>query len=262
MLDGGNWIGPDAGEPYAPTLVPRTPPWTSGDFMRALHPPGSRGKVSLLAKSGGASFARCFPADEIEPVLPVWTETTSYVGLNRYFGPRGGKRPIAELTCLYADLDTYRRPDLMALAPDVVAETILGRIGALGLPEPSFLVDSGRGFYAIWLIEPLPRGALPRWQEAQRCLVGLLAPLGADPACCDAARVLRIPETLNGKSGRAVTVVRGDGTRHAFDGLATAYTRRPGDPRAPRSRPATARQGRTSREVSAACRPKRGSPPC
>ena len=89
MLDGGNWTGPDAGEPYAPTLVPRTPPWTSGEFLRALHPPGSRGKVSLLAKCGGVAFARCFPADEIEPILPVWTETTSYVGLNRDFGPRG-----------------------------------------------------------------------------------------------------------------------------------------------------------------------------
>ena len=97
----------------------------------------------------------------------------------------------------------------MALAPDVVAEIILHRIGALGLPEPSFLVDSGRGFYAIWLIEPLPRKALPRWQEAQRCLVGLLAPLGSDPACCDAARVLRIP-------GNPEREIRSDRQRRAW----------------------------------------------
>ena len=157
--------------PPAPTSAPQAPSWAFNGFLRALHPPGSRGKVSLLAKCGGAPFARCFPADEVEPVLPVWTETTSYVGLNRYFGPRGGNRPVAEFTCLYADLDTYRQPGLMALAPEAVTEIILHHIGGLGLPEPSIVIDSGRGLYALWLIEPLPGKAFSRWQAAQRCLV-------------------------------------------------------------------------------------------
>ena len=188
--------------------------------MRALHPPGSRGKVSLLAKTGNGVFARCFPAEEVHPVLPTWMETTAYFGVTRYAGPRGGARPVAELTCLYADLDTYRVPELAPLAREALAETVLRRIGALGLPEPSFLIDSGRGLYALWMIDPLSGQALPRWRAAQRCLVGLLAPLGADPACCDPARVLRIPGTLNGRCGRVVTVVRGDGRPHAFDDLA------------------------------------------
>ncbi len=188
--------------------------------MRALHPPGSRGKVSLLAKTGNGVFARCFPAEEVHPVLPTWMETTAYFGVTRYAGPRGGARPVAELTCLYADLDTYRVPELAPLAREALAETVIRRIGALGLPEPSFLIDSGRGLYALWMIDPLSGQALPRWRAAQRCLVGLLAPLGADPACCDPARVLRIPGTLNGRCGRVVTVVRGDGRPHAFDDLA------------------------------------------
>ena len=194
--------------------------WTPEDFMRALHPPGSRGKVSLLAKTGNGVFARCFPAEEVHPVLPTWMETTAYFGVTRYAGPRGGARPVAELTCLYADLDTYRVPELAPLAREALAETVIRRIGALGLPEPSFLIDSGRGLYALWRIDPLSGQALPRWRAAQRCLVGLLAPLGADPACCDPARVLRIPGTLNGRCGRVVTVVRGDGRPHAFDDLA------------------------------------------
>jgi hypothetical protein len=150
---------------------------------------------------------------------------TAYVALNRYAGPRGGGRPVVELTCLYADLDTYRQPEFMFLDRAEIEEAILGRIDSYGLPVPSVLVDSGRGFYALWLIEPLSGRALQRWQVAQRCLVERLAPLGADPACCDAARVLRIPGTVNGKVGRMVTVVRGDGRRYRFDDLADAIYR-------------------------------------
>lgn len=83
--------------------------------MRTLHPPGSRGKVTLLAKTGDGVVARCYPAEEIGPILPTWLEMTAYVGLNRYGGPRGGGRPVIELTCLYADLDTYRQPEFMFL---------------------------------------------------------------------------------------------------------------------------------------------------
>ena len=135
-----------------------------------------------------------------------------------------------ELTCLYADLDTYRQPELMFLERAEIEETILGRINSYGLPAPSVLVDSGRGFYALWLIEPLSGRAAQRWQAAQRCLVERLAPLGADPACCDTARVLRIPGTLNGKAGRPVTIIRGDSHRYRFDDLADAIYRAAGRP--------------------------------
>jgi hypothetical protein len=203
---------------------------TPEEFLHALHPPESRGKVSLLAKTEGGVVARCYPATEVGPVLPTWLEMTAYVALNRYAGPRGGGRPVVELTCLYADLDTYRQPEFMFLERAEIEEAILGRIDSYGLPVPSVLVDSGRGFYALWLIEPLSGRALQRWQVAQRCLVERLAPLGADPACCDAARVLRIPGTVNGKVGRMVTVVRGDGRRYRFDDLADAIYQASGRP--------------------------------
>jgi hypothetical protein len=208
----------------------RTSIRTPEGYLRALHPPGSRGKVSLLAKTGTAIFARCFAPDEVAPVLETWLQTTAYVSVNRYAGPRGGRRPISALNCLYADLDVYTRPDLMFLDPGEAEDAIVRRMAALELPEPSMLIDSGRGFYVLWLIDPLPGQAVRRWHAAERCLVELLAPLGADPVCCDAARVLRIPGTINRKADRIVTVVRGDGSRHAFDDLADRIYRAAGRP--------------------------------
>ena len=75
-------------EPHAsPATVDRTFFPTPEQFLHALHPPGSRGKVSLLAKTPSGVVARCYPAAEIGSVLPTWLEMTAYVGLNRYGGP-------------------------------------------------------------------------------------------------------------------------------------------------------------------------------
>jgi hypothetical protein len=241
----------------SPATPDRTHVLTPEGFLHMLHPPESRGKVSFLAKTGSDVVARCYPAAEVGPVLPIWLEMTAYVGLNRYGGPRGGGRPVAELTCLYADLDTYRQPELVGLDRARIEETILRLIDSDGLPAPSVLVDSGRGYYALWLIEPLSGRALQRWQAAQRCLVERLAPLGADPACCDAARVLRIPGTMNGRAGRMVAIVRGDGRRYRFDDLADAIYRAAGRPT--RRQLATRRQAKET--AGEASKTVRGLPP-
>jgi hypothetical protein len=66
------------------------------------YPPGSRGKVSLLAKTGSGVVARLPSRGRGRSGSPTWLEMTAYVGLNRYGGPRGGGRPVVDLTCLYA----------------------------------------------------------------------------------------------------------------------------------------------------------------
>jgi hypothetical protein len=110
-----------------------------------------------------------------------------------------------------------------------IEETILGRITSTVCPRLGPRRQRARFLRA--LADRAPSGrAFQRWQAAQRCLVERLAPLGADPACCGAARVLRISGTKNSKSGRTVTVVRGDGRRYRFDDLADAIYRTTGRP--------------------------------
>lgn len=66
------------------------------------------------------------------------------------------------------------------------------------LPKPSYLVSSGRGLHAHWtFIDPIP---LAQWQPVADHLKALCAAYGlkADQSVtADAARVLRVPNTLN-----------------------------------------------------------------
>ena len=95
-----------------------------------------------------------------------------------------------------------------------------------GIPVPSLILFSGRGLQVKWLLDrPLPRAALPRWNALQTHLVALLAPFGADPGARDAARVLRLVDTLNTRSGERVRVLwlnetAGEVKHYPFESLA------------------------------------------
>ncbi|WP_093255954.1 hypothetical protein [Rubrimonas cliftonensis] len=176
----------------------------------------------------------------------------AYIAMNPYHGPRGGGRRLASLNALFIDLDVYRIPALAGLSRPAIAAQLTAHIAALDLPPASFTVDSGRGFYAVWLLEGGHPAAEPRWRAAARALVELFAALGADPACVDAARVLRLPESWHDGAGRAVTVVAGDGARHGFDALCDSIFKAAGRP---------TRQALAARRGGVTRAPNRAPPP-
>jgi DNA-binding Lrp family transcriptional regulator len=122
---------------------------------------------------------------------------------------------------LFVDLDTYKLPEFVGLSPEAQLERLLRLCEAMGLPEPSLVVFSGRGLQAKWLLDSgLPARALPRWSLVQHELGRRLAGLGADANALDASRVLRLDQTVNSRSGEVVRVVHRCGTRYDFDQLA------------------------------------------
>lgn len=105
---------------------------------------------------------------------------TRQQGLTRY--RRGGKADLCEIPALFADLD---RPDSSAK-----------RLSNFALP-PSYVVSSGRGLHAYWLLQKPTRD----WKIVEQILCGLASCLGGDPAI-SIAQSLRLPGTVNTKPGR------------------------------------------------------------
>ena len=190
------------------------------DYLRALHPETARGKATLMhIDHDGRATSRSTMLDELPARAALWVEGSVYVTLNRFAWRRTSEQ-LVELNAIYLDLDIYRAPVLVGRGKDQVVGLIGLRCIELGLPDPSLVLDTGRGVAAIWLLDPLPAKAEPRWRAAIGALVEAFAEMGADSACTDSTRVFRVPGTLNPKSDSFVTVIGGTLGRHSLDKIA------------------------------------------
>lgn len=133
-----------------------------------------------------------------------------YVAMNTFYRESGldaqnGRevRYIKRLNAFYVDIDCYKvglskNDVLAALEDDYIGSKI---------PVPTFIIDSGRGLYLIWKLRDEDRKALPRWERVEQYLTDTLEELGADQACTDAARILRVPFSYNSKSESKVSIL-------------------------------------------------------
>ena len=196
------------------------PALTPADYVRLLHPEDAIGKTTLMAKNGaGLPHSRTYALDTAPVLVDNFLDGDGYISLHRFHGPRDVRR-LAALNGLFLDLDVNRLPAGVRRTAGSWSLDVILRLVSLNLPEPSVLLSTGRGLAAIWLLEPLPPQALPRWQPAQNTLIDLFQCLGADPACRDAARVTRLPGSLNTKSRTTASIIGGSLKRHGFDQLA------------------------------------------
>lgn len=138
-----------------------------------------------------------------------------YVSMNTFFREKGMKwdtgrdvKHIKRLTSFYVDIDCYK----LGLSKDEVLFRLQDEFFGVKMPVPTFVIDSGRGIYCIWKLRGKDNNgedsrALSRWQRIEQYLTDCLEELGADQACTDAARILRVPFTLNSKSNTKVKIV-------------------------------------------------------
>lgn len=130
-----------------------------------------------------------------------------YTTVNGFDWAKGTGRTVSgvtQLTCLWVDFDYYNTDhgdlDVADFAQLVASENPW-------LPAPTMVMDSGKGCWMFWQFKrpmkmPSPYDWLAQWQVCQDFLVSQLKAYGADPACSDAARVVRLTETINSKTGR------------------------------------------------------------
>ena len=130
-----------------------------------------------------------------EVVEGFTNEVDVYISPNTTYNGVRQVKNIRQFRALYQDMDVTK----MGLTKHEVAFEIWTLANQGKIPEPTMLVDSGRGLHVYWKIENAPFGALYTWQEIQDYIFYQLKHLGADRNALDGVRVLRIPDTINGK---------------------------------------------------------------
>lgn len=156
-----------------------------------------------------------------------FTGENKFISMNSFFIPSRATKNVKEINALYVDLDFYREEitkdqvlkDLDQTLPTVpecfnnkfTHEQVLMNLEEnyfnKTIPMPSYIINSGRGMYLIWLINTVPYKALPLWNTIQGYLCKQLKDLKADTAS-DASRVLRVPGSINSKSKSRVTIMQ------------------------------------------------------
>lgn len=127
----------------------------------------------------------------------------TFISVNTFYGQRRGVKFVKQLNALFVDIDCYAKGLTQGQALVMLKEEFF----EIKIPSPTFIVNSGRGLYLIWKLDYTSGKAISRWTATQRFLVNTLAEVGADKNAMDGARILRMPGTLNGKSGTEVKVI-------------------------------------------------------
>jgi hypothetical protein len=192
----------------------------AAQHARFLHPDGARGKVFIAQRTPKGWREHPVEVSDLEhAVRHLDGAADTYLSQNRFFGRRRRVAQLYQLDALFSDLDIYRS-EYADRPHDSVLFLVLKALEDTQMPSPSFVVHTGRGLALVWLHDPVPRAALPRWRLCQQRICQILAPFGADPMATDAARVLRLIGTVNSKSGVVVHPLTPFGAPWPFDALA------------------------------------------
>lgn len=133
-------------------------------------------------------------------------DKSCYSSVNTFYKRSRSNQNARHLNALFVDLDVYNENISKLDAINGIDFLVEKEI----LLEPTFIVDSGRGLYAIWKIESVPgrfQNAQKLYSHVQEYLIENMKDLGADPKAKDIARVLRVPGSFNAKSDSVVEIL-------------------------------------------------------
>lgn len=159
--------------------------------------------------AGGVS-SRCYKVDRLEQVLAaVRHAPDTYLSQASFVTARRRVANLSQIRAAWVDLDCY---NVGATPSDSYVSEVLAVAREMGLPQPSYVVRSGRGLYAKWIFDTAVGAAnLAQWSELQRTLVAIYRAIGADAKSRDAARVLRALGTINSKADTSASAGSGIG---------------------------------------------------
>lgn len=157
-------------------------------------------------------------------VTNVYTSMNTFLTKRKAGDDRSGRKVenLKRLNALYLDLDCYK----CGMTQEQVLYELENDCFGYNLPVPTFVINSGRGLYLIWKIDE-DKNALPRWKSVQKYLFEQCKDFDADPQALDAARILRVPYSVNGKNGETVRIMRFNDVQYKLHELIKEYDIKP-----------------------------------
>lgn len=190
-----------------------------------LHP-ASQGLIAYGHKRDDGEWIQSFhksPSLKKQTIHPI----DSYISVNSFRSKSRIPSNVQELNALFVDIDFK----LFNADPHYIYTETKRIIQAKAeIPPPSKIIFSGRGAHIYWRLTNATREDLPLWQACAETLINIFKD-EADPVCKDAARVLRLPGTINSKNPTHYTETLEENihtyTLHEFQATLERYTDQP-----------------------------------
>lgn len=124
---------------------------------------------------------------------------------------------VKSVSALIVDIDYYTVPTLEHMtAEDVYSKIVKEVFMPIKMP-PTYGIASGKGLYLVFLTETMDlkdnRHNQQVYQKLMDKLLQLTLAFGADLSCRDLSRVLRLPTTINRKTGAMAHIINFDTVR-------------------------------------------------
>jgi hypothetical protein len=200
--------------PFNDPLEPRILPADGSVWFTLNHAVPRSGPDGAVA--GGRMVQRPYRLRDFDAVMRLCSVKTCgvrpidyYLSQGFFAAPCRLAVHLAWATHAYVDLDTYKGDEaLRGLSPGDMVRELCWHCRDEDIPAPSIILSSGRGYYAKWFwSRPVPRAEVGRAIAINRALVRRLTRFRADPQAVDMARILRIPGSINAKTGGMVAIV-------------------------------------------------------
>jgi len=165
-------------------------------FFSSLYK-NSEGRIEIRPLPGKPGFFKLDDFSGIDSYCHRYKKSNLYFGVATRDGKGGRKENIIHIPACWVDVDFK----------DISMDDFAKRLKKFPY-RPSVIVLSGNGTHLYWFFrEPLKKKEMLTVEDLNRRIAKSLA---GDLNACDAARILRIPETINHKYPKPVKVHRLD----------------------------------------------------
>jgi len=177
----------------------------------SLYLPQNGGYFSLLVRGEeGKILQHSYPVKELARVLSlIDVGRDTWISQAQFWTTLRRVVNVKSISTAFLDIDSYKGYEwAVGRNPEQLSDCFMSFCDDEGIPRPSITNFSGQGLQPKWLFaSALPRAALPRWNALEKHLVKKFDQYGADPHAKDAARVLRVTQTVSSKSGKVCRTV-------------------------------------------------------
>ena len=144
-------------------------------------------------------------------------EKDVYFSLNSFYRKKKKSEEVRHINAFCLDFDFYKIDKYADLQPiDFYNKYIKRKLPV----EPTALVDSGRGLYVIYCFKHCSYHMNRLYHAVMKSFLKKFEKYGMDPRALNTTQVIRLPGTINSKTGRTVQVLELNETQYTLQQFA------------------------------------------